>query len=51
MDATRLSDIRLIKMDSGMSKVLDQEPLQSNISANFTNQNESSSQEMIDFTS
>ena len=44
-----MSDIRLVKLDSGVSKVLDQEPLQPNSS--ITNQNESSSQEMQEFSS
>lgn len=46
-----MSDIRLAKLDSGISKVLDQEPIQPNVSSIMTNQNESSSQEMLDFTS
>ena len=46
-----MSDIRLAKLDSGISKVLDQEPIQPNISSIMTNQNESSSQEMLDFSS
>ena len=50
MEATRMSDIRLAKLDSGISKVLDQEPLLPN-SSNITNQNESTSQEMLDFPS
>lgn len=44
-----MSDIRLVKLDSGISKVLDQEPILPGQSSG-TNQNESS-QEMIDFTS
>lgn len=51
LEATRMSDIRLAKLDSGISKVLDQEPIQANISSIMTNQNESSSQEMLDFSS
>ena len=51
LEATRMSDIRLAKLDSGVSKVLDQEPIQPNVSSIMTNQNESSSQEMLDFTS
>lgn len=49
MEATRMSDIRLAKLDSGISKVLDQEPLLPNTSS-MANHNESS-QEMLDFSS
>ena len=49
VEMTRMSDIRLLKLDSAVSKVLDQEPLHPNLS-HVTNNNESSSQELLDFS-
>jgi len=53
MEVTRMSDIRLLKLDSAVSKVLDQEPLHPNLSHvtnTISNNNESSSQELLDFS-